>query len=100
MKASSLFAGLAVAFALAAPGHLWADAVSNRPDPTHHHHYANPDGKSTFLDQGNYIPGHHSYLFWKDNGTLGVIAPDNNVSVGTPNWVYGVASTYPPGGLY
>src|SRR5438270_311353 len=55
----SFFTGLALsALCVAASGQLKADNISNQPDPTKHHHYANPDGKSEFADPDNVMHGH------------------------------------------
>src|SRR4051812_29179825 len=82
---SSLFSGLAIAaFWLAVPSQVQADAISRVPDPTHHHHYANPDGSDAYLDQANYMPGHHQAIYYNADGRMFVLFPDNNVGTFGP----------------
>src|SRR5689334_12732203 len=82
---SSLFSGLAIAaFWLAVPSHVQAEAGTCLPDPTHHHHYANTDGKEQYLDQSEYMPGHHQDTYFNADGRMFVLYPDNNVGTFGP----------------
>jgi len=57
--------------ALSATSYLRADNIANFPDPSKHHHYANPDGKETFSDPANVMPGHYNYdLYYAGGGRV------------------------------
>ncbi|MDB6124498.1 MAG: photosystem reaction center subunit [Pedosphaera sp.] len=48
-----------------------ADNIADWPDPTKHHHYANPDGKSVFADPNNVMAGHYNYnIYYAGNGRI------------------------------
>jgi sporulation protein YlmC with PRC-barrel domain len=59
---SSLIRSMTVTvLAFSATGFLRADNIANWPDPTKHHHYANPDGNEAFSNPDNVMSGHYNY---------------------------------------
>lgn len=69
---SSLIGSMtATVLALSATSYLRADNIANYPDPSKHHHYANPDGKEAFSDPANVMPGHYNYdLYYAGGGRV------------------------------
>jgi sporulation protein YlmC with PRC-barrel domain len=72
--------------ALSATSYLRADNIANFPDPSKHHHYANPDGKETFSDPANVMPGHYNYdLYYAGGGR--VWTPEQFASAPPPAFI-------------
>jgi sporulation protein YlmC with PRC-barrel domain len=86
LKPLLLFAGLIFsALCLAAHTSLRADNISSQVDPTKHHQYANPDGKSVFLDPNNVMPGHYNYDYVVSGPTPALAEwPPTPIAVGAP----------------